>query len=144
MRRVARKPFVEHSNGIAARQRSHPGTTRRLTVKRSLRGVLTAALRRVPPSAPGGAAPLLAVEHLPPSAVVFCRTVLGAAFLLPLVARSRAFRGLRRVLVPIAVVTVLNMAAPTFLTAWGEQHVSSSAAGILTATDPLFAALLAL
>jgi drug/metabolite transporter (DMT)-like permease len=39
---------------------------------------------------------------------------------------------------------VLDMAAPTFLTAWGEQHVSSSAAGILTATDPLFTALLAL
>jgi drug/metabolite transporter (DMT)-like permease len=36
------------------------------------------------------------------------------------------------------------MAAPTFLTAWGEQHLSSSAAGILTATDPLFTAVLAL
>ncbi|MBO0824481.1 MAG: DMT family transporter [Actinobacteria bacterium] len=86
----------------------------------------------------------VAVEHLPPSAVVFGRTVLGAAFLVPLAIRSRAFRCVRQVAVPIAIVTTLDMAAPTFLTAWGEQHISSSAAGILTATDPLFTAALAL
>ncbi len=86
----------------------------------------------------------LAVEHLPPAWVVFGRTLLGAAFLAPLAARRHAFRGVRRVLVPVVVVTVLDMAAPTFLTAWGEEHVSSSVAGILTATDPLFTAVLAL
>jgi drug/metabolite transporter (DMT)-like permease len=86
----------------------------------------------------------VAVEHLPPSAVVLGRTALGAVFLVPLAARRRAFRGMRRVIVPVAIVTVLDMAAPTFLTAWGEQHISSSAAGILTATDPLFTAVLAL
>jgi drug/metabolite transporter (DMT)-like permease len=86
----------------------------------------------------------VAVEHMPPSAVVFGRTLLGAAFLVPLAVRSRAFRGMRQVIVPIVIVTLLDMAAPTFLTAWGEQHISSSAAGILTATDPLFTALLAL
>jgi len=53
----------------------------------------------------------VAVEHLPPSAVVFSRTVLGAAFLVPLAARAQAFRGLRPVIVPIAIVTVLDMAA---------------------------------
>ena len=86
----------------------------------------------------------VAVEHMPPSAVVFGRTVLGAAFLVPLAARRRAFRGVRRAIVPVLLVTLLDMAAPTFLTAWGEQHVSSSVAGILTATDPLFTAVLAL
>jgi drug/metabolite transporter (DMT)-like permease len=86
----------------------------------------------------------VAVAHLPPSVVVFGRTVPGAAFLVPLAARSRAFRGLRPVIVPIAVVTLVDMAAPAFLTAWGEQHIGSSAAGILTATDPLFTAVLAL
>jgi len=86
----------------------------------------------------------VAVAHLPPSAVVFGRTVLGATFLVPLAARSRAFRGMGQVIVPLAMVTLLDMAAPTFLTAWGEQHISSSAAGILTATDPLFTAVLAL
>ena len=86
----------------------------------------------------------VAVEHMPPSAVVFGRAVLGAAFLVPLAIRARAFRGLRPLMLPVVVVTLLDMALPTFLTAWGEQHVSSSAAGILTATDPLFTALLAL
>jgi drug/metabolite transporter (DMT)-like permease len=86
----------------------------------------------------------LAVEHMPPAWVVFGRTLLGAAFLVPLAASRHAFRGVRPVLIPILVVTVLDMAAPTFLTAWGEEHISSSVAGILTATDPLFTALLAL
>lgn len=86
----------------------------------------------------------LAVEHIPPSAVVFARTVPGAAFLVPLAIRNRAFHGLRPLVLPIVAVTLLDMALPTFLTAWGEQHVSSSAAGILTATDPLSTALLAL
>jgi drug/metabolite transporter (DMT)-like permease len=86
----------------------------------------------------------VAVEHMPPSAVVFGRTLLGAAFLVPLAAKGRACRGLRQVIVPIVVVTLLDMAAPTFLTARGEQHVSSSVAGILTAIDPLFTAVLAL
>ncbi len=76
--------------------------------------------------------------------VVLGRTFLGALFLVPLAIRNRAFRGLRGAIVPVVVVAALDMAIPTFLTAWGEQHVSSSVAGILTATDPLFTALLAL
>jgi len=86
----------------------------------------------------------VAVEHLPPSAVVFGRTALGTAFLVPLAIRNHAFRGLCRAVVPVLVVTALDMALPTFLTAWGEERVSSSVAGILTATDPLFTAVLAL
>jgi drug/metabolite transporter (DMT)-like permease len=86
----------------------------------------------------------IAVEHMPPAAVVFGRTLLGAAFLVPLAASRRAFRGVGPVILPVIIVTLLDMAAPTFLTAWGEQHVSSSVAGILTATDPLFTAVLAL
>jgi drug/metabolite transporter (DMT)-like permease len=86
----------------------------------------------------------VAVEHMPPSAVVFGRTVLGAAFLAPLALRRGALRGLRGNLLPIVIVTMLDMALPTFLTAWGEERVSSSVAGILTATDPLFTAVLAL
>jgi drug/metabolite transporter (DMT)-like permease len=86
----------------------------------------------------------IAVEHMPPSAVVFGRAVLGAAFLVPLAIRTRAFRGLRRAVLPVLLVTLLDMALPTYLTAWGEEHVSSSVAGILTATDPLFTAVLAL
>jgi len=86
----------------------------------------------------------VAVEHMPPTTVVFGRTLLGAVFLVPLAIRNRAFHGLRRNLLPVVVVALLDMALPTLLTAWGEQRVSSSMAGILTATDPLFTAVLAL
>jgi hypothetical protein len=58
------------------------------------------------------------VEHIPPAVVVFGRTALGAAFLVPLAARRQAFRGLRQLIVPVAVVTLLDMAVPAFLTAW--------------------------
>jgi drug/metabolite transporter (DMT)-like permease len=86
----------------------------------------------------------VAVEHMPPSAVVFGRALLGAVLLVPLAIRNGAFHGLRRSILPVVVVTLLDMALPTFLTAWGEERISSSAAGILTATDPLFTAVLAL
>lgn len=86
----------------------------------------------------------LAVERMPPPEVVFGRTLLGATLLVPLALRKRAFAGLRGSLLPAAAVALLDMALPTFLTAWGEERVSSSVAGILTATDPLFTALLAL
>jgi drug/metabolite transporter (DMT)-like permease len=86
----------------------------------------------------------VAVEQLPPAVVVFGRTVLGAAFLVPLALRIRAFRGLWPKIVPVVVVSLLDMSLPTLLTAWGEERVSSSVAGILTATDPLFTAVLAL
>jgi drug/metabolite transporter (DMT)-like permease len=86
----------------------------------------------------------VAVQHMPPSAVVFGRTLLGAVVLMPLAVKGRAFRGTRRMIAPVAVVALLDMALPTFLTAWGEERVSSSVAGILTATDPLFTAVLAL
>ncbi len=86
----------------------------------------------------------VAVAHVSPSLVVFGRCLLGAVFLMPLAARKRALAGLGQVILPIAAVTCLDMALPTFLTAWGEERVSSSVAGILTATDPLFTAVLAL
>lgn len=85
----------------------------------------------------------VAVEHMPPSDVVLGRTVLGAAFLVPLAIWNGALRGLRANIGPVVVVALLDMTLPAFLTAWGEQRVSSSMAGILTATDPLFTAVLA-
>lgn len=86
----------------------------------------------------------IAVEHMTPSAVVFGRMTLGAVFLVPFAAHGGGFRGLRRYLPAIIAVTLLDMLLPTLLTAWGEQRINSSAAAILTATDPLFVALIAL
>jgi EamA-like transporter family protein len=65
----------------------------------------------------------VAVEHMPPSVVVFGRALLSAGILMPLAVRYRAFRGLRRVIVPLIVVAVLDMTGPTFLTASGQQRL---------------------
>lgn len=85
----------------------------------------------------------VAVADLSPASVVFSRMLLGAAACVPLAVRRRVLGGLGRHMPAIIAVTGLDMAVPTFLTAWGEQRVSSSLAGILTATDPLFVAVLA-
>jgi drug/metabolite transporter (DMT)-like permease len=84
----------------------------------------------------------VAAQDITPATVVFGRALLGAAILVPLALRARAFRGLGSKMLVVTVVTLLDMALPTFLTAWGEQHITSSVAGILTATDPLFTAVL--
>lgn len=86
----------------------------------------------------------VAVRDISPAALVFGRTVLGAVVLVPLALRTGAFRGIRRQIPAVVAMTMLNMCEPTFLTAWAEQHIASSATGILVATDPLFTALLAL
>jgi drug/metabolite transporter (DMT)-like permease len=86
----------------------------------------------------------VAVRDISPAALVLGRTVLGAALLVPIAARTGAFRGLWRKFPAVAAITMLNMCLPIFLTAWAEQHLASSATGILIATDPLFTALLAL
>ena len=86
----------------------------------------------------------VAVRGISPSALVLGRTAPGAAVLVPAAARTGAFGGLRRKLPAIGALTLLNMCLPIFLTAWAEQHIASSAAGILIAADPLFTALLAL
>jgi drug/metabolite transporter (DMT)-like permease len=86
----------------------------------------------------------VAVRGISPSALVFGRTVLGAAVLVPVALRTGAFGGLRRKIPAVVTLTMLNMCLPIFLTAWAEQRITSSAAGILIATDPLFTALLAL
>jgi drug/metabolite transporter (DMT)-like permease len=86
----------------------------------------------------------VAVRDISPAALVFGRTLLAAAVLVPLALRADAFRGVKRKIPAVVAMTMLNMCVPIFLTAWAEEHIASSATGILVATDPLFTALLAL
>ena len=76
----------------------------------------------------------LAVEHMPPATVVFGRTLLGAAFLVPLAVSRRAFRGVRPVIVPIIVVPFLRkVSAFVFLFVWFlEQVVAGTIDRMLT------------
>jgi len=83
-------------------------------------------------------------EGLPPLTLVSIRTILGTAFLalVMLWQRARLPRSVRTWLL-MGVVGMTNIVIPYVLITWGELHISSGMAGILTAMAPLFTVLLA-
>jgi drug/metabolite transporter (DMT)-like permease len=83
-------------------------------------------------------------DGLPAPAIVFWRTALAAAVLLPLAHRLGALADLRSHLGAVAVLALVQVAAPFLLITFGERHISSSLTGILVATVPIFSFLLAL
>lgn len=84
----------------------------------------------------------VAVRELTPASLVFLRTALGAALLLPLVLRHGDARALLARWKPIALFTVIEMAIPWLLLSRAEQRVTSSLAGLFMASVPLFGAVL--
>ncbi len=85
----------------------------------------------------------LALEDLTPTAIVFGRTALAALVLLPAALRRDALRELRPLAGPIVVLALVQVAVPFVLISAGERTISSSLAGILVASAPIFVALLA-
>jgi drug/metabolite transporter (DMT)-like permease len=89
----------------------------------------------------------IGLRDLSPMVVACARTVLGAAVLVPLALRAGALRrlGSARALWPmLALVALIQVAAPFALISEGEQHISSALAGILVASVPIFTAILAI
>jgi drug/metabolite transporter (DMT)-like permease len=86
----------------------------------------------------------LGLEDLSPAMVVFGRTLLAALVLLPLALHRRAFGSLRGSLGVTCGLAALQVAGPFLLISFGEEEISSSLAGILVATAPIFTALLAI
>src|SRR3954469_1842569 len=85
----------------------------------------------------------VALEALGPVAIVFARTALGAAVLAPVAIRRGAFANVREHLGTLALVAGVQIAVPFLLISGGERHISSSLAGILVASAPIFTALIA-
>lgn len=83
-------------------------------------------------------------DDLHPTVVVFLRTGLGALVLAPVALSRRAFGPVRARLGWVALLAVVQVAVPFLLITVGEQHISSSLAGILVSAAPIFTALLAL
>lgn len=83
-------------------------------------------------------------DGVSPSMIVFARTALAALVLLPFALRSRALDALRGRPGTVAVLALLQVAAPFMLITVGEQHLASSLTGILVATAPIFTFLLAI
>jgi len=86
----------------------------------------------------------VAVAELPPVTVVVARVGMAALLLAPIALRRGALRGLRRRWPALLLLSLTEIIGPFLLISMGEQHITSSLAGLLIASLPLFVALLAL
>lgn len=85
----------------------------------------------------------VALGAVSPATIVFVRTTLAAAVLLPIAARRDALRGLRSSASGVLALAVVQVAGPFLLISYGELSISSALAGILVSSAPIFTALIA-
>jgi drug/metabolite transporter (DMT)-like permease len=85
----------------------------------------------------------VAVGDLSPATVVEARTAIGALILLPLAVRQGQLRPLGQAWKPLLAYTVAELAIPWWLLSDAEQRLPSSLSGLLVATVPLIAVVLA-
>jgi drug/metabolite transporter (DMT)-like permease len=86
----------------------------------------------------------IAVRDLSPATLVWARTAIAVALLLPLAAWRHELRPLPVRWRPLVVFTVVEVAVPWLLLASAEQHLSSSLTALLIAAVPLIGVVLAL
>jgi drug/metabolite transporter (DMT)-like permease len=87
----------------------------------------------------------VALRDFSPSTLILLRIASGALALgLYVQLSGRSLGALRPYVWPLALLGLVNTAAPFFLIAWGQQHIDSNLAAILNASAPLFTALFAL
>ena len=75
--------------------------------------------------------------------IAWMRIAFGAAVVVPIALRAGALRGLGGLWPAIAIVSVAQAAAPFLLIALGQEEITSSLAGILVGSAPIWTALLA-
>lgn len=85
----------------------------------------------------------IAVESYSPAAVVAGRTLLGALLLMPFALKQKALRPAFSKIGWVLVFGAIEMAGPFLLLGHAEQTLPSGLTGLLVATVPLFAALIA-
>jgi drug/metabolite transporter (DMT)-like permease len=85
----------------------------------------------------------IALRDFDPVVVSWARVALGVGVLVPFAWASGALAGLRSRAWMIGLVGLIQVVGPFVLIAWGEEEISSALAGILVASTPVFAALLA-
>jgi drug/metabolite transporter (DMT)-like permease len=86
----------------------------------------------------------IAVAEISPAALVFARTAIGAAILLPVALLRVDFRRLLRRWPWLAAFALVEIAVPWLLLGSAEQRISSSLAGLLVAAVPLVGAAIAI
>lgn len=85
----------------------------------------------------------IAVEEISPAVVVLGRVAIGAAILLPIALRKKVFFIPRKYWPFVLLYTVTELVGPWYLITAAEQKISSGIAGLLVATVPIWAAILA-
>ena len=86
----------------------------------------------------------LALRDLDPPMVVFARVASSALVLVPLALHGRALHTLRSKPGTVLIAALIQGTIPLVLLTVGQQHVSSSLAGIIVAAQPVFVAFLAI
>lgn len=84
----------------------------------------------------------LLLRYFPPTAVVLGRTGLSMAALLPFTARAGTLRHAFTHPVQLLGAALLQAAIPLMLLTLGQQHVKPGLAGIILASQPVWAAIL--
>lgn len=85
-----------------------------------------------------------AVDSYSPASIVAGRTLLGALLLLPFALRQKALRPALSKVGWVLAFGAIEMAGPFLLLGHAEQTLPSGLTGLLVATVPLFAAIIAL
>ncbi|HEV2813309.1 MAG TPA: DMT family transporter [Solirubrobacteraceae bacterium] len=75
--------------------------------------------------------------------LVFARTALGALVLAPVALSRGAFAPARRHLPTLGLIALVQITGPFLLITIGQHHVTSSMAGILIASAPIFTTIIA-
>jgi len=86
----------------------------------------------------------VAVDEVSPAFLVFGRTAVGAAVLLPVALLRSDWRPVVARWRWVVAFAVVEIAVPWVLLGWAEQHITSSLAGLLVAGVPLVATVTAL
>lgn len=81
----------------------------------------------------------VAVEGVSAPVLVFARTAVGAALLLPFALRGGHLGVLRRHWRPMAAFAAIEILVPWYLLADAERHLTSSMTGLLIAASPIVA-----
>ncbi|MBG0829697.1 DMT family transporter [Planomonospora sp. ID67723] len=83
----------------------------------------------------------VAVDGVSVPVLVFARTAVGAAVLLPLALGGGRLRGLLRHWRPLAAFAAIEIIVPWWLLSDAERHLTSSMTGLLIAASPVMAAV---
>jgi drug/metabolite transporter (DMT)-like permease len=84
----------------------------------------------------------VAVEEIPPSAIVAGRTLIGAAILIPVALYRKTFKGAVFGFKFVAFYALLEMIGPWILISTAQKKIDSGLAGLLISTVPIFAAII--